>query len=44
MEFKSFVFYFLAAILVLASLRVITSRNPVHAVLFLVVAFFSSAM
>ena len=43
MEFKTFVFYFLSAILVFAGLRVITSRNPVHAALFLVLAFFSAA-
>lgn len=43
MEFKTFVFYFLSAIMVFASLRVITARNPVHAVLFLVLAFFNAA-
>ena len=43
MEFKTFVFYFLSAILVFASLRVVTSRNPVHAALFLVLAFFSAS-
>lgn len=43
MEFKTFVFYFLSTILVLASLRVVTSRNPVHAALFLVLAFFSAS-
>ena len=43
MEFKSFVFYFLSAILVYASLRVITLRNPVHAALHLVLAFFSAS-
>ena len=37
------VFYFFAAILVFAAFRVITVRNPVHAALFLVLAFFSSA-
>ena len=42
MEFKTFVFYFLSAILVFAALRVITSRNPVHAALFLVLAFFTA--
>ena len=41
MEFRTFIFYFFAAILVLSALRVITARNPVHAVLFLVLAFFS---
>ncbi|MGK0298990.1 MAG: NADH-quinone oxidoreductase subunit J [Gammaproteobacteria bacterium] len=38
-----YIFYFFAAILVLASSMVITVRNPVHAALFLVLAFFSSA-
>src|ERR687883_255567 len=43
MTFQSFVFYFFSAILLFAALRVITSRNPVHAALFLVLAFFTSA-
>ena len=43
MEFRTFVFYFLAVILVFASLRVITLRNPVHAALHLALAFFSAA-
>ena len=43
MEFRTFVFYFLAVILIFASLRVITLRNPVHAALHLVLAFFSAA-
>jgi len=43
MEFRTFVFYFLSTILVLAGLRVITSRNPVHAALFLVLAFFTAS-
>lgn len=43
MEFKTFVFYFLSAILVYASLRVVTLRNPVHAALHLVLAFFSAS-
>lgn len=42
MEFKSFIFYFFAVIMVLAALRVITARNPVHAALFLVLAFFNA--
>jgi len=42
MEFKTFVFYFLSAILLVSSLRVITSRNPVHAALWLVLAFFTA--
>jgi NADH-quinone oxidoreductase subunit J len=37
------IFYFFAAILVFAGLRVITARNPVHAALFLVLAFFTAA-
>ena len=37
------IFYFFAAILVFAALRVITSRNPVHAALNLVLAFFTAA-
>ena len=36
-------FYFFAAILVFAALRVVTARNPVHAVLWLVLAFFTAA-
>jgi NADH-quinone oxidoreductase subunit J len=43
MEFRTFVFYFLAAILLFASLRVVTLRNPVHAALHLVLAFFSAS-
>ena len=43
MDFKAILFYIFAAILVLAALRVITARNPVHAALFLVLAFFTSA-
>jgi NADH-quinone oxidoreductase subunit J len=36
-------FYLFAAVTVFAALRVITARNPLHAVLFLVLAFVSSA-
>lgn len=43
MEFRTFVFYFLSTILVFASLRVVTLRNPVHAALHLVLAFFSAS-
>ena len=43
MTFQTFVFYFFSAILVFAGLRVVTARNPVHAALFLVLAFFTSA-
>lgn len=42
MDFKAIVFYALSAILILASLRVITARNPVHAALALVIAFFTA--
>jgi NADH-quinone oxidoreductase subunit J len=43
MNFETIVFYIFAALIVLSSLRVITAKNPVHAVLFLVLAFFSAA-
>jgi len=41
--FETVVFYVFAAILLLAALRVITARNPVHAALYLVLAFFTAA-
>lgn len=37
------VFYIFSAVLLFAALRVITAKNPVHAVLYLVLAFFNSA-
>ena len=43
MTFQQFVFYFFASIMVLSALRMITVRNPVHAALFLVLTFFTSA-
>ena len=43
MTFQTFIFYFFSAVLIFAALRVITARNPVHAALFLVLAFFTSA-
>ena len=43
MEFKVFVFWVLAVVLVGASLRVITAKNSVHAALYLVLAFFNAA-
>ena len=43
MIFQDYVFYALAIILLMAGLRVITARNPVHAALFLVLAFFTAA-
>lgn len=43
MDFPTVLFYVFASILVLSALRVITARNPVHAVLFLVLSFFNAA-
>ena len=43
MEFKTALFYVFSAVLVVAATRVITDRNPVHAALYLVLAFFSAA-
>ena len=43
MSFQTFTFYAFAAILVFAALRVITTRNPVHAALWLVLSFFTAA-
>ena len=43
MDFATGIFYFFAAILIFAALRVITARNPVHSALFLVLAFFTAA-
>lgn len=43
MIFTDFVFYVLASILLLAGMLVITARNPVHAALNLVLAFFTAA-
>jgi NADH-quinone oxidoreductase subunit J len=43
MNFEVFIFYFFSAILLFAGLRVITARNPVHAALYLVLAFFTAA-
>jgi NADH-quinone oxidoreductase subunit J len=41
--FETGIFYAFAAVLLLSGLRVITARNPVHAALFLVLAFFTAA-
>jgi NADH-quinone oxidoreductase subunit J len=43
MSFEIFVFYVFAAVLVGAAVAVVTVRNPVHAALFLVLAFFTAA-
>jgi NADH-quinone oxidoreductase subunit J len=43
MTFQTAIFYVFAAILVFAALRVVTSRNPVHSALWLVLSFFTAA-
>ena len=43
MALPTILFYVFSAILVFAALRVVTARNPVHAVLWLVLAFFTAA-
>ena len=43
MDAKTGLFYVFAAVLLFAAFRVITARNPVHAALFLVLAFFQAA-
>ena len=43
MTFQTFTFWFFATVLLGSALCVITARNPVHAALFLVLAFFTSA-
>ena len=43
MEFTSVLFYVFSAVMLLAAGAVITARNPVHAALFLVLAFFNAA-
>ncbi len=43
MDTTTILFLAFSAILLVAAVRVITARNPVHAVLFLVLSFFSAA-
>ncbi|MBL4805480.1 MAG: NADH-quinone oxidoreductase subunit J, partial [Alphaproteobacteria bacterium] len=43
MVIQALAFYLFAGILVLSALMVISARNPVHSVLFLILAFFNSA-
>ncbi len=43
MIISTIVFYALAGVLILSSMMVITSKNPVHSVLFLILAFFNAA-
>ena len=41
--FEAIAFYFFAAILIASAVMVIAGRNPVHSVLFLILAFFNAA-
>ena len=43
MEVKSALFYLFSVVMLFAALRVITARNPVHAALYLVLAFFQAS-
>ena len=43
MNIETLIFYFFAAVLVFAGVRVVTARNPVHSALFLVLSFFTAA-
>ncbi len=43
MDLQAIAFYTLATILLAAAALVVTARNPVHSVLFLILAFFSGA-
>jgi NADH-quinone oxidoreductase subunit J len=43
MDIKTGFFYLFSAVLLFASFRVITAKNPVHAALFLVLAFFQAS-
>lgn len=43
MDVKTGLFYLFAAVLLFASFRVITARNPVYAALYLVLAFFQAS-
>ena len=44
MDTKAGLFYIFSAVLLFAAFRVVTARNPVHAALYLVLAFFQAAM
>ncbi|MGH7186142.1 MAG: NADH-quinone oxidoreductase subunit J, partial [Pseudomonadota bacterium] len=43
MIIQAIAFYMFAAVTILSGVMVITARNPVHSVLFLILAFFNSA-
>lgn len=40
---QSFIFYLFSAVLLFAGIMTVSARNPVHAVLFLILAFFNAA-
>ncbi len=44
MSFPEILFYVFSAVLVMSAIGVITARNPVHSALYLVFAFFNSAV
>src|SRR5947209_16161184 len=43
MALQAIAFYLMAIVTILAGLAVVSARNPVHSVLFLIAAFFSAA-
>jgi len=43
MSFEKFLFYLFATLMIAAAVMVVTRKNPVHSVLFLVLAFFNAA-
>lgn len=43
MSTKTVLFYLFSVILIVAALRVVTARNPVHSALYLVLSFFTAA-
>src|ERR1700757_3358084 len=43
MSIASFFFYLFSAVMIAAAFMVISARNPVHSVLFLILAFFNAA-
>jgi NADH-quinone oxidoreductase subunit J len=43
MDLQAIAFYLLSAVMLIAALGVVSARNPVHSVLFLITAFFSAA-
>ena len=43
MDFKALLFFLFALVAVYAGLRVVTAKNPIHAALYLVLAFFTTA-